>query len=509
LVEKITALFSRSGRGRASLRACRKEFGCGLVGRTFECWATLPSGLNHCSFMLGRPALSRLPFAHLLPFLKRTGGWISLLLLLFSGVRIPAVGQSSAPRVVTSDIDRFWLAYDSVRTTTDSLRQITHLQRLYIDPGSAGLRALMATKGYTAPEWVGAIRRYPRFWNSIRPRTQLVKAGVPGLEPYLDKLKALYPALRPATIYLTVGCLRTGGTTQGNAVLIGVELATGNAGVDISEFPPAMRGFLARSFARDPLRDLLQVCVHEYVHTQEKRYGNNVLGQAIYEGTCDFVAEKVMNRPNALPYLKYGSMHEAILKERFKAEMFQPRFNRWFYNQESNDPTHVPDLGYYMGYAICRAYYQQAANKRQAVQEMIELDYTSDQAVEAFLTRSRYFPAESVPRLRAAYEERRPAVTGIRPLPAVAQPVSPSLQEITITFSQPMSPNTSIDYGPGGKATWPLTGPGTFATDHQSVTYKVSLLPEREYEFLINGGGFRSMDGYPLKPYFVKFKTSK
>lgn len=87
----------------------------------------------------------------------------------------------------------------------------------------------MVTEGYTAPEWMGGIRRYPRFWNSIRPRMLLVKGGVPGLEPYLDKLQALYPALRPTSSYLTVGCLRTGGTTEGNTVLIGVELVTGNA----------------------------------------------------------------------------------------------------------------------------------------------------------------------------------------------------------------------------------------------------------------------------------------
>jgi hypothetical protein len=456
--------------------------------------------------MLVRPALSRLSSAHLLPIFKQTGVWVSFLLLL-SGAQTPAVGQSVAQRVVTSDIDRFWLAYDSVRTTTDSVRQLTYLQRFYIEPGSAGLRALMATKGYTASEWVGAMRRYPRFWNSIRPRTQLVKTGVPGLEPYLDKLKALYPALRPATIYLTVGCLRTGGTTEGNAVLIGVELATGNAGVDLSEFPPAKREFLARLYARDPLRDLLQVCVHEYVHTQETHYGNNVLGQAIYEGTCDFVAEQVMGRSVEMPYMRYGPLHETALKARFKTEMFQLRFNRWFYNQESDDPRHVADLGYYMGYAICRAYYRQASHKSQAIREMIELDYTSDQAVEAFLLRSRYFPAESITRLRAAYEAQRPVVTAIRPLTAVTQPVSPGVQELTITFSKPMSPYTSIDYGPGGKATWPLTGRGTFSADRRSVTYKVSLLPGRSYEFQITSDGFRSEDGYPLKPYLAKFNT--
>lgn len=443
--------------------------------------------------------------------MNRLRGWGTLAVLLV-GLPGPTRGQTSGqtgtPRVVTRDIDHFWLAYDSIRTTGDSVRQLGCLQRLYIDPGSPGLHAFMKAKQYTAAEWVHAIRRYPRFWNSIRPRTQLAKAGAPGLEPYLDQLKRLYPALRPATLYFAVGILRSGGTTQGDAVLIGAELATGNAEVDISEFPPATRAFLARSFARDPLRELLQVCVHEYVHTQENHYGNNVLGQAIYEGTCDFVTEHVMGRQLlALPYLAYGPAHEAELKERFKTEMFQPRFNRWFYNQESTDPQHVPDLGYYMGYAICRAYYQRATHKPQALREMIELDYTSDRAVEAFLTRSRYYAGATVADLRAAYEAKRPVVTAVRPLPTAAGPVPAGLQEVTIVFSRPMSPYTSMDYGPGGKDTWPLTGRGVFSADQQSVTYQVNVRPAHAYEFLVSDGGFRSVEGYPLKPFLVKFTT--
>jgi hypothetical protein len=434
----------------------------------------------------------------------RTGLGFGLLL----GTLTSARGQAARPRVVTSDIDRFWLAYDSIRGTTDSLRQLGYLQRLYLAPGSPGLHAFGEAKGYTAADWVSAIRRYPRFWNSIRPRTQLAKAGAPELQPYLDRLQGLYPALRPATIYFTVGALRSGGTTQGRAVLIGAELATGNATADLSEFAPATRSFLAQHFARDPLRQLGPLCVHEYVHTQQSHYGYNVLSQALYEGTCDFLTELVVGQPLDLPYRQYGPAHEAALKQRFRTEMFQPHFNRWFYNQESADPNHVADLGYYMGYAICRAYYQRAADKPRAIREMIELDYTSAEAVEAFLARSGYYPSGSIARFRGAYEAQRPVVTGIRPLPPAGRAVSADLQEITVEFSRPMGPYTSIDYGPGGAATWPLQGRGVFAPDGRSVTYQVRLQPGRAYEFQITDGGFRSKEGYPVVPYRVSFRTA-
>lgn len=458
--------------------------------------------------MFVRSLLVHLPSWSTWLFTRSAATWLSLCLLL-CGAPGPASAQAPPPRVVTSDLDHFWVAYDSIQTTADSLQQQALLQRLYINPGSPGLQAFMKAKGYTAPAWVRSIHRYPKFWRSIRPRTQLLRAGVPGLQPYLDQLQVLYPALRPATIYLTVGILRSGGTTEGNAVIIGAELATGNHTVDVSEFPLATRRYLTRSFARDPLRELPALCVHEFVHTQENRYGNNVLGQAIYEGTCDFVTEQVVGRPIALPYRHYGPAHEVALKQRFKTEMFQPGFNRWFYNQLSDDSTHIADLGYFMGYVICRAYYEQAPNKREAIREMIDLDYTSDRAVEAFLTRSRYYSSESIPQLRAAYEAKRPVVTSVRPSPAAPHLVAPGRQEITITFSQPMSRYTSVDYGPGGPATWPLTGRGVFSADRQAITYQVQLLPAHTYEFVLTDGGFESVGGYPLRPHLVQFKTGR
>ncbi|GGG43422.1 DUF2268 domain-containing putative Zn-dependent protease [Hymenobacter glacieicola] len=418
------------------------------------------------------------------------------------------LGQQTKQRVFTSDIDRFWVAYDSMRTTTDSLRQLSYLNRIYIEPGTPGLRALMEAKDYTPGEWVSAVRRYPRFWNSIRPRTLLAKSGVEGLEDYLLKFKALYPALRPATIYFTIGALRSGGTTQDSLVLIGAEVSTGTPAVDISEFSKATQIFLANNYRTDPIKHIIPLNVHEYVHTQIRHYGQNVLGQAIYEGICDLITQLVTGKTMPYAYTSYGPQHEAALKERFKTEMFVPSFRNWFYNNSSEDPNHIGDLGYYMGYAICKAYYQRATNKQQAIREMIELDYTSNLAVEAFLTKSRYFSGSSVAALRVAYERKRPYVTQIRPLVS-SQAVDASLKELIIEFSQPMSPYTSIDYGAGGKTTWPNLKKVGFATDKRSITFKVDLLPEHDYEFVVTDGGFQSEDGYPLKPYSVRFRTGK
>ena len=101
--------------------------------------------------------------------------------LLFCIFSFTSKGQD-AKKVFTSDIDNFWIAYDSIQTTKDSVKQIDFIQKLYIDKGTKGLRAFMAVRDYNAKLWVQLIRIYPKFWNSIRPNTFAVKSLAPDIE---------------------------------------------------------------------------------------------------------------------------------------------------------------------------------------------------------------------------------------------------------------------------------------------------------------------------------------
>ncbi|MBX0290291.1 hypothetical protein K3G63_07565 [Hymenobacter sp. HSC-4F20] len=61
---------------------------------------------------------------------------------------------------------------------------------------------------------------------------------------------------------------------------------------------------------------------------------------------------------------------------------------------------------------------------------------------------------------------------------------------MTIESAEPMSPNTSIDYSPGGKATGPITaGPG-FSADKQSFTVLMVLQLTHADEFLVTDDEF-------------------
>ncbi len=308
----------------------------------------------------------------------------------------PAAARPSRPeptptiRLVSDDVDRFWTAYDAVRATADPDEQRRLFQRLYLDQGTPGLPAFMEAKGYTIDTWLHAIRRYPRYWDTVRPRTALAAEALDRAETHIERLRALYPGLRPAGVYFEVGALRSAGTTQADKVLIGVEMATGDESVDISEMPPGLQRFFQTYFASRPLENLDLLITHEVVHTQQTGERRTLLAQAIYEGVADFVAEKATGRLPDLPYVAFGPAHDAAIKAAFRRDMAGEDFSAWLYNGPSGE-FGVGDLGYYIGYAIVSGYYDLSPDKTEAIRTLIELDYGDQAAVERLVTASGYF----------------------------------------------------------------------------------------------------------------------
>lgn len=315
---------------------------------------------------------------------------IAAVLLTVACASVRAAPAAADGAVISSDIDRFWQAYDRIGGERDPARQRALLRELFLDPGSDGLKAFMQAKGYDEDCYLDAIRDYPRFWNSVRGHTLALTRRGAEFAPAIARFRALYPALRPARIYFTIGCLRSSGTTLGDKVLIGAELAGADERVDLSQLPERLGKRLSVYVRSRPAEQLVLLNVHELVHTQQHGPGTSLLAQAMYEGAADFVAQRVTGRVPALPYMAYGRAHEAALKRDFAATMHAPSWDGWLYNGLDN-PYGVGDLGYYLGYAIMRDYYARAADKARALREIIELDYRDPAAVQRFAAASGFF----------------------------------------------------------------------------------------------------------------------
>ena len=408
--------------------------------------------------------------------------------------------QSKTGLVFTSDIDHFWVAYDSAKTTSDTLKQQQFIQKLYVDKASDGLKEFMRVRNYSASLYVKLINKYPKFWASIRSNTLQVKTQTVAIEKSLQHFKELYPEMHPSKMYFTVGGLRSGGTTIGDMVLVGAEIAAADKNTDASE----LSDWLRNAFKTQNAGNLVDLNVHEYVHTQQGDIGGTLLGQALGEGCADFIAELVTGIKNSSPYQQYGREHEAELKVKFKQFMLSSAMNEWLYNGGSG--TAHPDLGYFMGYRICEAFYKHAADKRLAIKTMIELDYGNMQTALDFLEKSKYYTEPiNKDELIKSFEAKQPEIIGT--MPSVKDSIDASATTITFKFSAPMGKGYSISRSDYKSIGYPITGITGWADDHLSFTVKLALKPKTVYEFVVTGRSFVSAEGYPLKTFTVHFVT--
>ena len=305
-----------------------------------------------------------------------------LLLVNFSA---SSFGQTS--KIFTSDIDNFWIAYDSVKTTKDTTKQIDFIQKLYLDKATDGLKDFIKLREHSARKHLNNILRYPRFWTSLKPHTLEIKSKVNEIENLMVNFKNLYKNFKEPKVYFTIGVLNSGGTTSSDKILIGCEIACSDKTVDASELNKWLQGVFKLNTS------VISMVAHELGHTQQKGGDSeddgisNLLGYCIKEGACDFIAE-LLYKPVQSPYMTYGKANKKMLWTDFEKEMPGQETKNWLYNGD-NAPNGIADLGYFIGYEICKSYYDNSKNKRKAFKKIVELNYDKKK-VQNFLTKSKY-----------------------------------------------------------------------------------------------------------------------
>ena len=407
--------------------------------------------------------------------------------------------------VVTSYIDLFWAAYDNVVAETDSLKQVDLMDSLYLQKGSPGLDAMVQARNYTAAEYVALINRYPKYWESIRPNTLKAKNLSKELQEGVDRLKQLYPELKPAKIYFTVGAMRSGGTAVDSLALIGSELAMADSNVDISEFEGRSKQWMEFILQTEPLQNLVLLNIHEYVHTQQKPISDKLLYRALYEGVAEYISVMAMGVHSTTPAIAYGKNNPKV-KEKFEAEMFYERTYDWLWSNSPNE-FEMRDLGYYIGYSIAEGYIKKAADSWKAIKTLIELDYTEENKANQIIDASGFF-SNSIDSLMRYDKQKRPKVATVEPFENSAKAVSPKTSEITFVFSEPLNGyHTGVDFGPAKKALFPKILERKWSEDHQKWIIEVELLPNTHYQMLLSSN-FRTEQNVPILPYLLDFKTA-
>lgn len=277
-----------------------------------------------------------------------------------------------------SDIDNFWKIYDQLdKPGADRL-----IMSDYIMKGSLGLRTFFEKRmGLQPNNLVNHIRKKKKYFASIRPVSLALYKYKPAIIAAAKKLKDIYPEAYFPPTWFTIGSFDAFGTADGGAgQLIGAEFLTDQHTKDTTELT---------SFEKFAIADtsrITGIIIHELVHSlQQTAPDGQLLARSIDEGAADFITQLVLGYNINSKIHLYGNAHENELWKEFQSEMTGTQTDNWLYNGMAATGEKPGDLGYYIGFKICEAYYNRAPDKKKAVRDILTIkDY------KTFLEKSGY-----------------------------------------------------------------------------------------------------------------------
>ncbi len=276
--------------------------------------------------------------------------------------------RSQEPYVIeTSDITRFWQAFDQLANAGSKEDSIQIIRDHYINQASKHFREFLKVRKFTAEEYVEKIGLYPLFWKSVRPLTEGIDKRKGEIDKIFQQLEVVIPNFRQPDVCFAIGTLRTGGTTSKNLLLIGADIAASDSTVEKSELSPWLRSVIGNT------GDIVAMVAHETIHTHQINYRKTtLLTGSIKEGVADFITDRFLGLNINRPLHDYGNARECELWTEFETSMktVPGDYSLWLYGGKSSG-ARPADLGYYIGYKIAEAYYDQATNKEAAIKTLL------------------------------------------------------------------------------------------------------------------------------------------
>lgn len=294
--------------------------------------------------------------------------FIASVLVLLSNL----VHPNADYRIETSDISNFWNAFELLNSATTKQDSIDIIQKGYIDEASPDFRKFIKIRKFTAIEYVEKIGKYPLFWKSVKPLTENINDSIDALVNVIAKLRSAIPKYHQPDICFAIGCLRTGGTTSKNLVLIGAEIAAADHSVQKSELSPWLKSIIGKTGG------IVSMVAHEIIHTQQFDHrliilgSNPLLEQTMKEGIADFLTFELLGRNINKEMHNYGTLNECDLLKEFETDLnSNPKdYSNWLYNggKMKDRPA---DLGYFIGFKIVESYYHKQLDKNKTILKLL------------------------------------------------------------------------------------------------------------------------------------------
>ena len=285
------------------------------------------------------------------------------LLLLIQLIAIGSYTQNKDPmatEIVTADLDRFWTALDKAGSDINP----AVIEELYLKPGSKGIKGFTKGRIKNADYLAKVIKSHTKYYHSIKPSTDRIAGMKDQIRQSLVKLKELYPKAIFPPVYFVIGALSSGGTSSNDGLIIGAEMYGRTDSTPTEELNDWLLSVIK------PVNEVPHIVAHELIHFQQDYDGGTLLAASIKEGAADFLAELISGRHINQHVHEFADPQEKELWLEFKGKMNDKDYTGWLYSSVKGRPN---DLGYWMGYKITKAYYDQAPDKQAAVEDIFHI----------------------------------------------------------------------------------------------------------------------------------------
>lgn len=248
----------------------------------------------------------------------------------------------------SQDIDNFWKAFDHFKRDTAT----NPFGSRYLKIGSAGVKGFIPYRIKSDANLLEAVKKRTADYERVRPHTLRIKEKEKQCRSTFYALKYWYPDARFPPVYFVIGAYNSGGTSGQDGIIIGAEKLAGIDGIPF-------------------------VVAHELIHFQQKNWPAQptLLQQSIIEGSADFLGELISGGNINQKVNDYGDRHRDQLCKEFVEKMDGTNYTDWLYGVSEKDDRPA-DLGYWVGYKITEHYFKKAADKKQAVNDILNIkDY--------------------------------------------------------------------------------------------------------------------------------------
>jgi hypothetical protein len=261
----------------------------------------------------------------------------------------------AAPSIHIEDVSRFFTVYDAAAGRPSA----EQLQRDYLDAGSDGLHQFAKIRNITGARIADTLTKNPEIYSSARRCMEALPRVRERVTVALRTLIQLYPQAKRPPVTIAVG--------RGKPVGVGSPVT----GIQIG-----LEALCATEYMHANVEDrFVYVIAHEYAHVQQYQplvdnEHPTVLEGSMMEGAAELTAEIIAGSVSNPSQAIMAKGREREIETAFLADADKKDVSAWLYNGTREKSG---DLGYWVGYRILKTYYQRAANKPQALREILEM----------------------------------------------------------------------------------------------------------------------------------------